>query len=298
MVPQTWSLLTLVQCCTFLKIMKRWSRWSSKAEVQQWDMYPEPSELRLIGYLTESTWTQRSKSNTLTTITQLADMLTKGNFTRDEWNHLLHLFDNSNFSSASGPQTMSKRMQQGTWEERIVEVEADAEPCFEDCDKLFYSADPNQMFECIKSRGDTQSSQSARLESQSICCRETKRWRFKSERRRVEFSSVAKRCRDERTCEETRCCRNEPGSQLSRKCKETCSRKFRSHRRRRLGVAEQLPHISCLLSTSRESTRICDSNLIASQKTKWKTSMWIRWYGECLWLSLCKQQFILEMIIW
>ena len=28
-------------------------------------------------------------------------------------------------------------------------------------------------------------------------------------------------------------------------CKGTCRRKFRNHRRRRLEVAEQLPHISC-----------------------------------------------------
>ena len=51
---------------------------------------------------------------------QLADTLTKGNFTRDEWNNLLHLFNISIFSSASCPTTMSKRMQQGTGEERIV----------------------------------------------------------------------------------------------------------------------------------------------------------------------------------
>ena len=30
---------------------------------------------------------------------QLADILTKGNFTRDEWNHLLHSFNISHFSS-------------------------------------------------------------------------------------------------------------------------------------------------------------------------------------------------------
>ena len=32
---------------------------------------------------------------------QLADILTKGNFTRDEWNHLLTLFDISHFSSTA-----------------------------------------------------------------------------------------------------------------------------------------------------------------------------------------------------
>ena len=36
---------------------------------------------------------------------QLADILTKGNFTRDEWNNLLHLFNISIFSSASCPRS-------------------------------------------------------------------------------------------------------------------------------------------------------------------------------------------------
>ena len=51
---------------------------------------------------------------------QLADILTKGNFTCDEWNNLLHLFNISIFSSASCPEVMSKRMQQATGKERIV----------------------------------------------------------------------------------------------------------------------------------------------------------------------------------
>ena len=34
---------------------------------------------------------------------QLADILTKGNFTRDEWNHLLNFFNISHFSSAASP---------------------------------------------------------------------------------------------------------------------------------------------------------------------------------------------------
>ena len=56
---------------------------------------------------------------------QLADMLTKGNFTRDGWNNLIHLFNISHFSSLccaqnfsliGCPKTMAKRMQ----EHRIV----------------------------------------------------------------------------------------------------------------------------------------------------------------------------------
>ena len=40
---------------------------------------------------------------------QLADILTKGNFTRDEWNHLLCLFNICLFSSTDRSEVMSKR---------------------------------------------------------------------------------------------------------------------------------------------------------------------------------------------
>ena len=42
---------------------------------------------------------------------QLPDILTKGNFTRDEWNHLLCLFNISHFSSTVCSETMAKRSQ-------------------------------------------------------------------------------------------------------------------------------------------------------------------------------------------
>ena len=40
---------------------------------------------------------------------QLADILTKGNFTRDEWNHLLSLFNISHFSSTVCSAAVAKR---------------------------------------------------------------------------------------------------------------------------------------------------------------------------------------------
>ena len=52
---------------------------------------------------------------------QLADILTKGNFTRDEWNHLLFLFNISHFSSTVCSAVMSKRSQQDSGEERVTE---------------------------------------------------------------------------------------------------------------------------------------------------------------------------------
>ena len=51
---------------------------------------------------------------------QLADILTKGNFTRDEWNHLLNLFNISHFSSTVCSAAMAKRSQQDSGEERVT----------------------------------------------------------------------------------------------------------------------------------------------------------------------------------
>ena len=51
---------------------------------------------------------------------QLADILTKGSFTRDEWNHLLTLFNISHFSSTACIAAMAKRAQQGSREERVT----------------------------------------------------------------------------------------------------------------------------------------------------------------------------------
>ena len=51
---------------------------------------------------------------------QLADMLTKGNFTRDEWNHLLCLFNISHFSSTVCSEVMSNRTQEDAGEERVT----------------------------------------------------------------------------------------------------------------------------------------------------------------------------------
>ena len=51
---------------------------------------------------------------------QLADILTKGSFTRDEWNNLLNLFNISHFSSTACTAAMAKRAQQGSGEGRVT----------------------------------------------------------------------------------------------------------------------------------------------------------------------------------
>ena len=51
---------------------------------------------------------------------QLEDILTKGNFTHDEWNHLLCLFNIRHFSSINSVKAMSKRTQEDAGEERVT----------------------------------------------------------------------------------------------------------------------------------------------------------------------------------
>ena len=122
------SIMFLKTWSTFLKIMKRWFRWSSRAEVQHWDTCQEPTELLLTGCLTESIWNQKIQIKYVDTKHQNANILTKGNFTRDAWNNLLHLFNIShssliccaqNFSSISCLETMAKGMQEKKGEEQF-----------------------------------------------------------------------------------------------------------------------------------------------------------------------------------
>ena len=83
-------------------------------------MFPGPTELLLIGCSIESIWIPKSKSNTSTPKTNSQTVLTKGNFTRDEWNHLLNLFNISHFSSTVCSTAMAKRSQQESGEERVT----------------------------------------------------------------------------------------------------------------------------------------------------------------------------------
>ena len=74
-----------------------------------------------------SIWTQNIQIRYIDTKHQRAAMLTKGNFTRDEWNNLLHLFNISHLSSTYCTKnfslvscsTMAKRIQDQK-EERVV----------------------------------------------------------------------------------------------------------------------------------------------------------------------------------
>ena len=87
-------------------------------------MFPELTELLLIGCSIELIWITKIQIKYIDTKNQLADILTKGNFTRDEWNHLLTLFNISHFSSTtlhrSDGKTTSTRIRRRTCHSQIT----------------------------------------------------------------------------------------------------------------------------------------------------------------------------------
>ena len=94
---------------------------------------------------------------------QLADILTKGNFTRDGWNHLLCLFNISHFSSTNCLEVMSKRMHEAAGEGRKSHSKIEADDEFglavqrqDSCRAIFY---------CIRKPGENQTRKSNSSES-------------------------------------------------------------------------------------------------------------------------------------
>ena len=78
-------------------------------------MFPEPTEL-----FDRINLDHNIQIKYIDTKNQLADILTKGHFTRDEWNHLLCLFNICHFSSTNCSEVMSKRTQEEAGEERVT----------------------------------------------------------------------------------------------------------------------------------------------------------------------------------
>ena len=123
---------------------------------------------------------------------QLADILTKGNVTRDEWNNLLHLFNISHFSSIccaenssfiSCPKTMAKRMQAQKGEERSVAKSKST--ALNLSSHVPTSSSSAKKSDCVpKVRGDIHSYGETRKQG-------GKKFEI---RRSVEFSKEAERC--------------------------------------------------------------------------------------------------------
>ena len=83
-------------------------------------MFPEPYRVALDWLFDRIILDSKIQIKYIDSKNQLADTLTNGNFTRDEWNHLLCLFDISHFSSINCSEKMSKRTQKDSGEERVT----------------------------------------------------------------------------------------------------------------------------------------------------------------------------------
>ena len=84
-------------------------------------MFPGPTELLFLDWLFDRiNLDSKIQIKYIDTKNQLADILNKGNFTRDEWNHLLCLFNISHFSSTVCSDTLAKRSQHDSGGERVT----------------------------------------------------------------------------------------------------------------------------------------------------------------------------------
>ena len=83
-------------------------------------MFPGPHRVALDWLFDRINLDPKIQIKYIDTKNQLADILAKGNFTRDEWNHLLTLFNISHFSSTACIAAMAKRAQQDSGEGRVT----------------------------------------------------------------------------------------------------------------------------------------------------------------------------------
>ena len=113
------NLPTKELCCAIVKTTKLWSRWSSNAKVPHRHV-SRTHKVAFDWFFDRIDLDPKIQIRCVESRNQLADMLTEGHFTRDEWNHLLYLFKISLFSSQSCSEAMAKRPQEGDCEERVA----------------------------------------------------------------------------------------------------------------------------------------------------------------------------------
>ena len=95
-------------------------------------------------------------------------MLTKGNFTRDKWNHLLCLFNISHFSSTDCSEAMAKRVQQDSGEQRVT---AKSRPMMSLVARAPSTLSSSASENWVKKSYESQSPWSAKAEKNDRTCR-------------------------------------------------------------------------------------------------------------------------------
>ena len=257
-------------------------------------MFPEPIEFRLIGYLTETSWTLKSKSNMLTAKTN----------SQTYWQRAVsHAMNGIIFSICSYqhlqlcqlPWNNSKRMQKrNRRRENCGKVEttlnlvshtaasSSTAPSSSASNRPGILRAPGQQGSKLIAKGAGKLA--AGGSNQNDAASSSQVW-----------LSDAK-TNDSATKLAASGTNQALGFQES--TRKLAAENFKSSSTTTRSGRTTTTYLVLTFHTPRKFTRICDNNIIASQKTKWKTSMWIRWYGECPWLSLSKPQFILETMIW
>ena len=118
--PQTSTLRIKKLGCISLKTTKQWSRWSWREEALLWDMCQELTEFLLIGCLTESIWTPRFKSGTLTPNTRSQTYWQKASSHVMSGTIFSVVFNIIHFISLTSCSTVAKRIQNQKEDERVV----------------------------------------------------------------------------------------------------------------------------------------------------------------------------------
>ena len=284
---------------SYLRTMKPWLKWSSKAEVQQSDMYSELIELLLTGCLTELIFTPRFKSSMSTPNTNLQTYWPKG-ISHVMSETIFFICLTSAFSGhfaalriAAWPAALNdgeKDARTGRRRQDRGKVKADDEPGLHCLDKFFDCAESC----CVENPEDTQSTLSKRL----VKYRETWRKRIQS-RRSVEFSRMAKRCSSGCRYEEIRRDRRRPGTPEFPWRFNKYTRRFRKTQKPK-AVTKFGPTISIyqqiVCCTWRRFSRSWDKDMVSSRQIKWRTSISTQLFGVYFYLSLFKLQFILVKI--
>ena len=108
----------VLKCLYLARIGRPDILWSARA-VTEWTKACDKRLCRLISYI-HQTCEYKQYCHVENTAKQCRLGLTNGNFTRDEWNHLLCLFNMSHFSSANCAEVMSKRTQKDSDEEKVT----------------------------------------------------------------------------------------------------------------------------------------------------------------------------------
>ena len=118
--PQTSILLVRKLCCTCLKTTKPVIKMIIKGRSPTMRHVSRTHRVALDWLFDRINVDPKIQIKFIGTKNQLADILTKGNFTRDEWNHRLCMFNMSHFGSTNCSEVMSKRPQEDAGEERVT----------------------------------------------------------------------------------------------------------------------------------------------------------------------------------